>query len=677
MTNPKLQGLSVMYRALSDEDRSEALSLLSSMRYAPHLQAIPDVFAIIPSSATQEQADNISRGLLEKIASNLTGDVLSGDYDDAYQSHGIVEGDGGRKLPTSPIKVSIPTPVLSVVSMIRGPFGGAVPEDMVGVLNIPGSFSEDGKYTTTPRPLPFSGDVEYDIPLEGGLFSKLKKIASGAMKVVSAVKTSPIGNIAMKALKVVPGVGSLVAGAELAMKALPGASKIIKGISGMSGPTKSLIKSTALSTASAALGAAATKEANKFGDMPAKQILGNPDVLIQALDQTFGPQAVNDAIFQILAAEGDFVDDVVSGTVLSGPALSSFTPGVEDVLSGDWTQTAKDLLASTMESFQGMADKTKTAGASAFSKLDPRVQTFLNNNWGKLAGGTAGVAGSAALYYGVSKYMKEKDAEARLRVLQAKREQAEKAAAAQRASLEASRKRRASQKSTPSSAPTDVPPYPSGGAALPPMDTTSLPNFGGTSSTSDGPSAGEVSAGYIKVPFGGTVLADLQGAGKDLFNKWQNALLSVNPAMLTGDLPRASYDDFGAVFLLHGFPISSVNVAYTSDLSQLEKESGQGHALTSPYLTKRVIEATMRLLDPRADHSNISVKVKGGFKPWTDNAFILDPKAIYKIKKKGIYRHLPVRFRKDIDADLASNSEANHALNAVRFAAGDDSIMED
>lgn len=674
MTNPKLQGLSVMYRALSDADRSEALSLLSSMRYSPHLQAIPDVFAIIPSSATQEQADNISRGLLEKIASNLTGDVLSGDFDDAYQTSGVVEGDEGRKLKTYPTIVSLPNPVLAVVSVIRGPLGGSIPEDMVGVLNVPGSISDDGKYNFAPRQLPFSGDIEYDIPLEGGLFSKLKKVASGAMKVVSAVKNSPIGNIAMKALKVVPGVSSIVAGAELAMKALPGAAKLVKGLGGLGAPAKSIIKSTALSSASAALGAAATREASKFGDLPAKQILSDPDTLIQALDQTFGPQAVNDAIFQILAAEGDFTDDVMSGTVLSGPALSSFTPGVDDALSGDWTQTAKNLLASTMESFQAVADKTKSAGSSAYAKLDPRVQTFLNNNWGKLAGGTAGIAGSAALYYGVSKYMKEKDAQAKLRVLQAKIEQAERAGAAQRASLEASRKARAAKpKPMPVNHPVDS--FPSGGAALPPMDTTTLPNFGGgTASPSDGPSMGEVSAGYIKVPFGGTVLADLAGAGKDLFTRWQNALLTVNPAMLTGDLPRASYDDFGAVFMLHGLPLSSINVIYTSDIPQLMKEMEQGHKLTSPYLTKKVISATLRLLDPRADHSGISVKVKGNFKPWGDNTFILDMRALRKIKKKGVYRHLPARFRSDIDADVVSNSEANHALNAVKFVAGDDSL---
>lgn len=660
-TNPKLVGLSALYRGLSDADRAEALSLLSSMRYAPHLAALPDVFSIVPPQATRDQADNIVRGLLERISENLTGDVATGDYDDAYMDASIV-GDNGNQSKST---VSLPFPILATVSLVRGPFGGTVPADLVGALNLPGSFDQVGKYVSSPdKPNTMSGDVSYDLPLEGGLFDKLKKVASGAAKVVSAVKNSPLGGLATKVLKVVPGVGSIVSGIEMASQFLPGAGGAAKQTAKASKP---LLKAAALTAASSALNDAAKKEINKFGDVPAKTILSNPDMLIEALDSTFGPNAVNDAMFQILAAEGDFIDDVMSGTALSGPALSTFTPGLEGAIEGDWTEQAKSLLQQSVDAFQGMADRTKQAGSSAFSKLDPKVQTFLNNNWGKLAGGTAGVAGTAALYYGVSKYMKEKDAQARLRVLQAKTAQAEKAAAAQRKSLEDSRKKRSASAARPQTTPGQS-------VVLPPIDDTTLPSMGVPSSPSDGPSAGEVTSGYIKVPFAGTVLSDLAGSGKELFEKWRNSLLSVNPALLTGDLPRASYDDFGAIFLLHGFPIGSVNVISRDDLPQLEDELAKGHPLTSPYLTRKIISTAMQLIDPRAAHDAILIKKDRTFVPWTETAFVLDKAPLAKLRKHKYSRHLSARMKRALEDDAMSASEANHCLNAIKAVSGDYSL---
>lgn len=658
--NPKLVGLSALFRGLSDADRGQALSVLSSMRYAPHLAALPDIFAIVPPNATREQADNIVRGLLERTANNLVGDLASGDYDDAYVSSSLT-GDGTSN---SAITVSLPFPVLAAVSAVRGPLRGSIPEDLVGILNVPGSFTPDGKYSSKPNfNKSLSGDADYDIPLEGGLFDKIKKVASSVTKVVSAVKNSPIGGIATKFLKVVPGVSSIMNGIEIASQFLPGAGAAAKSTAAA---TKPILKAAALTAASSALSDAAKKEASKFGNIPAKTILDSPDMLIEALDATFGPNAVNDAMFQILAAEGDFVDDVMSGTVLAGPALSTYTPGVEEALAGDWTDTAKSLLQQSVDSFSGLADKTKQAGSTAFNKLDPKVQSFLNNNWGKLAGGAAGVAGSAALYYGVSKYMKEKDAQAKLRVLQAKTAQAEKAAIAQRASLEATRKANASKPKTGKSVG-----LPSTTPILPPIDDTTLPSMGPSSSTADGPSAGEISSNYIKVPFAGTVLSDLAGEGKDLFEKWRNSLLAVNPSLLTGDLPKASYDDFGAVFLAHGFPVGSVNVIAKEDLDQLDQEISQGHPLTSPYLTKRIISTAMRLIDPRASHSGIMVKKNGSFVEWTDTAFLLDKSPLSKLSQPKYKRHLSARMKQALEDDAMSSSEANHCLNAIKSVAGD------
>lgn len=645
-TNPKLVGISALYRGLSDADRGEALSLLSAQRYSPHLSALPDVFSIIPSAATQDQADNIVRGLMERVANSLTGDI---DDDDISSK---LEGDGDQK-----ITVNLPVPLLSTVSLVRGPFQGSVPEDLVGILNLPGQFTIDGKYAQKLVNGPLTGDEDYELPLEGGLFSKLKKVASSVAKVASSVKSSPLGGLAMKALKVVPGVGSIISGVEVASSLLSKGPAQVKA-------SVPAIKTAALGAAGHALTAAANKQMDDIGNMKAKDILSNPDLLIQALEKTFGPDAVTDAMFNILAAEGDFIDDVVSGQVASGPALTAYTPGVDEAIAGDWTDTAKSLLQSTLEGFQAVADKTKAAGSSAYSKLDPRMQEFLNENWGKLAGGAAGVAGTAALYYGTAKYMKEKDAQARLKVLQAKTAQAEKAAAAQRASLEAARKKRASAAASRKTSAV-TPPAP--GPVLPPIDDSTLPSFGTSpSGLSDGPSSGQVSASYIKVPFAGTVLSDLAGDGRDLFTKWQESLLKVNPAMLTGDLPRAAYDDFGAIFLVHGFPVDSVTVIDKNDLPHLESEIAGGHPLTSPYLTKRILVAALALLDPRANHSNLLIKTSSGFKPWTSTTFVLDPAALSIISQPQYSRHLSRRMRADLQQGVVSTGEANHCINAIR-----------
>lgn len=669
-------GLSVLFRALDDADRGKALALLSSMRYAPHLEAIPDVFAIIPTSATQEQSDNIARGMLSKVASNLTSAGISGDYSEVLATAAPSEmdaatGDSSIR-PASSFKVPA-SPVASTVAFIRHNGGGTVPLELVGIMNGYPT-DKDGKYIRITKNSN-TGDADIigdDGVLEGGFLSKVKGLASKALKVGAAIANNPI---ASAALSIVPGGGAVMKGIQLVNKvASSGLGNVASGVLGklgglgsVAGKIAGMAKSaTGLSKAAGLASAASTPVGPAVpSNATMGQVLESPN-LLETLDKTFGPDKVNDAFLHILAAEGDFVDDVMSGRVLSGP--SAYNPGVADLAEGDWTDNVNNMLRATSDSFQQYAAKTKAAGASAYSKLDPKLQQFLNDNWGKIAAGTGAVAASAALYAGASKVMKDKEAQARMRVLQAKLDASRAAEAKQKERLAqaASRKTAAATKTKGTSSAPEARSLDTGGAILPPIDTTTNPASFGSPVADVSPGTLDVTAKYIKVPFAGTVMTDLEGEGAKLLKDMRSALLSVNPGFLSGDMPNMSYDSFGATFITHGFPISSVSVIYSGDIPLLNEEKSLGMKITSPYLTRRIIEAALKVTDPRNSNDEIMVRdSNGSFIPFTSIPQLLSPGVVEKAMTPRYLRHMPRALQAEARAGIADKNALASSANAI------------
>lgn len=153
------------------------------------------------------------------------------------------------------------------------------------------------------------------------------------------------------------------------------------------------------------------------------------------------------------------------------------------------------------------------------------------------------------------------------------------------------------------------------------------------------------------------------------------SLLSVNPSLLTGDLPKLDYDTFGAVFLTHGFPMNSINVISDRYYDMYQDELAKGHTISSPALTREVIMAAMRLLDPRANHSDILIRDprNSDFRRWNDRLFVMHNDPFTTLRQPRYSRHLSANTRRELSGDTLSSSEANHCINAVDALAAADS----
>lgn len=646
--NTNLIGLDLMFRGLSDTDRSAALSVLSRSRYAPRINAMPNIFAIIPTDATIEQQASIARAMLNRAAQSLgspaEGDISSelSTHEDENQSSSPMTGDDlVNEMHTSPTrgkkailgKLFLPIPELSSVHTIRKEMNGAIPVDLIGLLNMASS--------------PMTGDYDDssligdDLALQGGFFNRalnvikkvnpvtmVKKVADG----ISSAANSGIGKMLMKAAKFVPGLGTVASAVEAGIAAYDKLSGPLSSAAGMIDKVQSGI-SKAESVLTPAAKAAALVASSKavpstvapsVANKTVGQILNDDDHLESVLVSTFGANALDNAIMHTLAAEGDFIDDIFTDNLASAPIIAG------DMVTGDWMDSAQSLVSSTLASLKSAVSKTQAAGTSAYGKILPKVSSALGTPWGKAAAGASGVAAAGLLYAGAAKLMKNKAKKAQDRLITAKIKANNEALIAENARKAAERAAAKALANAPKVTPAVRPPAAEpqgseqggrtfvqpGGEMMPPIpSSTSLePQFSASPSGPDnGPVIEEVTRKFIKVPFMDGGLLALESEGNDMLKKWNEAILRINPSFTSGDFPQSSYPDFGAVFLLHGLPIDSIKFTPTSLVSRLNDEKARGFTVTSPSLTKDILggllEATgygsnVPVLSVRADKSS-------------------------------------------------------------------------
>jgi len=570
--NPQFNGVTLLFRGLTEDQRRELLPILSAQVYAPRIPALPDPFALIPSGLPLQQQASVARGMLKRTAASLSGDFeFVPSVAAKYNSGDFFLGDAPtRMLREETRTIHLPIPEFAVISLIRNELGGRVPEELVGILNST-PVTQTGDYIDGDDLL--QGDA-----LEGGWFSKISSIVSKAAPMISKIANSPIGKMAMKAMKVVPVLGNAMSAVETGMAALDA----IKGISG--GKASKSSNSSGMSDAVMGLAADAAmslgpKILDSIKGKTTADVMSDVDNLENNLEATYGKEAVNDAIVHVLAVEGDFYDDVASGNLLGAPSLQS----------GDWMDTAKQYINGSAEALSAMSGKAADAGSKAYGKLSPKVKQAWSTPWGKASIGAAGVAGSALLYLGAAKLLKNRPKTTVDRVVKAKNEKDAKKAA---------------NLVTPGGSPGGfvdpsstriISPPPGSLPALPPIDTSSgLPPFGGPpSNPGDGPIAVTVTRNFVKVPFAGNSLESIAKDGNDILDEYNRSLMTVNPAFQTGDICDKSYADFGADFLLHGFPIKLVTLIPADALDLFNKELKSGASITSPSLTRRIIGALM------------------------------------------------------------------------------------
>lgn len=655
-TQRNLIGLSILFRGLTDEDRSKALSILAGERYSPRVTAIPDIFAIIPPSATDEQAQDIARAMLIRCAHAISSD--GSGIGDIPQGEGLatqgdyLTGDDLQSRPVSPLirKINVPIPELSALHTIRRELDGSIPKDLVGVLNL--APISDGHYR------PGTVSLEGDVMLEGGLFDvikKVKKVASAvnpvslvkkAADAVSSAANSPIGKMVMKAAKFVPGLGTVATAVETGINAYDSIKGKVDAVSKAVDTGQAIAGKVASAAPSAPSQAAKLVEsvknqpadASAFKDRSVSQVLNDTTNLEAALLATFGPAALDNAILHTLAAEGDFIDDVFNSNIADAPIL------VGDVFDGDWKESAQSLIASTVDALKIAAAKTQQAGSSAYSKVMPKVSSALSTPWGKAAAGAAGVASAGLLYAGAAKLMKDKAKRAQDRLITARINannariiaENEKKAKEREAAKQAAAKAKAQPVY---SAPPSLPPLPSTDpSGLPPIGTQPGMNLSETPmSPNDGPVSETVTRTFIKVPFMDTSLLALADEGHDMLKKWEASLLKINPGFMTGDFPQSSYPDFGAVFLLHGFPLKSLVVYPSACSAAIKAEEAVGHTITSPALTSAIIEGLISATGLSSSPAKLTVRASNS----NDKDVVFDPSSLTIVSDKRGDLQLP------------------------------------
>lgn len=594
MSSPTIRALLVLFLSLKQEERNRLLSTLMDCRFSPQVKAMPDPFSIISDHMTDDQVENVVRGMMATLVKSLpsvTGDLLN-------------EGDGEREY-----KVLLAPPELMAAAFVRTHLGGQVPADIIGSLNMP-AHPATGNYVNQPS-------SEGDYPMEGGLLGKIKS----GLKVVTSLAKTPIGSKILGAAKFIPGLGTVASvvdkGLALADKILPNDLSItgIKGkaadlVSKGSGVAKSLAKATA----------AQAKDVKQLATKKVKDVLANPEDILPTLISTFGEKAVSDAILNIIAQEGDLYDDVTSGQVKVSPITLELEGDTGNVKEPSWSDKLLAILQDGAEGIENATAKVKDSGAKAYDKLAPKVSAAWESPWGKAAAGATAVSSAALLYYGVSKAMANSKSEKQAKELLAKKKaEADALAAAER------RKKLALGNQPVPTAPSfpTAPPLFSGNSTLPSFPPPRLGPVLPPSGTSIGltpgtlPGETEVSEKFIKIPFMGVSVAELYERGQSLLNDWMKSLMKVNP-LLSGDIPEESLqgdafmDYFGSNFLLHGFPLESVRVIYARDLPVLEAELAQGHSLASPALTRSILSAAIDLTGHRSLVDSYMVKDRRG-----------------------------------------------------------------
>lgn len=589
----EFKGLSLLFRGLPASRRSAALTQLAAERYEPVVNAIPDPFtAFIPDGVPREAADAIGRALLTSAARSagsgiipVTGDDLTGDSSLSSFEGDIDDGHATRLLGDGAVvvakrRMTLPVPEFAVLAYIRNHLGGRVPSELVGSLNYPAALSGDAAYDR------LHGDDTNNF-LEGGLFSSLASMGKKLLPVVSSVMSSAaklggssLGKLALKAGKFVPGLGQVINAAEMASSFFDSSDAAGKAAAG--------------SSVSNSMTRALTGVLEKAKRKTTKKVLEDIPHLESVLDATYGPAALNSAMLHLLAQEGDFYSDILTGNVSGAPALTG------DTCIGDWKEKAASLWDSTSDAFSQMLDNTRKAGSAAYTKLAPKVKSAYDTPWGKASLGAAGLAGTALLYMGASKLMKNRPERAGKRLTEAKKATAKKVETDQQILDSQTHNNVISPNPLASGSASGGPITPFPGLPLLPgmpggSGTVALPSDSAIGKAL--PAAADVTSTFIKVPFTNSVIRLLSDEGAAMLNNWNTSLMRVNPAFLTGDMDDMGYSDLGATFLLHGFPLSSVTIVPKDNFPDYQSHVARKAPVTSPSLTRAIISALLKATD--------------------------------------------------------------------------------